>query len=116
VKKLYQLAKALKDNDFQMTEAMKEQFEEYLSIIAEGSRVLHPLFGIGTVTGTLGNNWVNVEFDKHIEKYEVDLRNYELNKIKEPNGWRYKPSKPSKRVMISSCTSIHMLIKRELNR
>lgn len=113
MKKLHQLAKQLKENNFVMTEQIKEQFEEYLSIIAEGSRVLHPVFGLGTVTGTAGNVWVYVEFDKEIEEWEEEVKKLAAG-IKTNMYW--SPSKPSKMVMISSCTSIHMLIKKEMQR
>lgn len=116
MKKLHQLAKELHANNYVMTDKMKEQFEDFLSIIAEGARILHPTFGLGTVINTQGNVWIVVEFDKEVEDYKKALLNYQLNKAKEPNIYWYLPSKPKKAVMISSCTSIHMLIKREQER
>lgn len=116
MKKLHALAKQLKENNFEMTDAIKEQFEEYLSIIAEGSRILHPVFGLGTVKGTQGNTWVVVEFDKDVERWEVRQRENELRKINDPTFYYYQTRRPSRAVQITSCTSIHMLIKKELNR
>lgn len=110
MKQLHKLAKELKENNFQMTDSIKDHFEEFLSIIAEGSRILHPRFGLGTVKRTMGNSWVIVEFDKEIEEWE------NRNEMAKANTgfWPYR--RPEKHVMISSCISIHMLIKKELNK
>jgi hypothetical protein len=113
MKKLHDLAKQLKENNFEMTKGTKEQFEEYLSIIAEGSRILHPRFGLGTVTGTSGNTWVNVDFDKDNADLEKRIKDYEVTKLNNPNRWYSSPNRRIRSVQITSCMSIHMLIKRE---
>jgi hypothetical protein len=110
MKRLKQLANALKNNDFEMTDEIKEQFEEYLSIIADGSRILHPRFGLGTVFGTQGETWVGVYFDKQVELWQ---KREEVNKNK--SGY-YSYRKPRKYVHITSCTSVDMLIKKEMKK
>lgn len=110
MRKLHQLAQELHDNDYVMTEKMKEQFEEFLSIIAKGARILHSRFGLGTVTGTQGNTWVQVDFDRDNEDYELRLKKYEDDLQKTYFG---KPSRHTRAVRITSCHSIHMLLKNE---
>lgn len=105
MKKLKQLAQELHNSNYVMTDKMKEQFEDYLSTIATGARVLHPRFGLGTVKETQGESWVGVEFDKEVEEWE---------KMNKDSKWPYR--RPKKYVMISSCTSIHMLLKKEQER
>jgi hypothetical protein len=116
MKRLHDLAKQLKENNFEMTEAMKEHFEEFLSIIAEGSRVLHPRFGLGTVKSAMGNSWVEVDFDRDNESYERKLKDYELNKVTYPGRYFSYPSRHTRAVHIASCHSMHMIIKKEMNR
>ena len=125
MKRLHLLAKQLKENNFEMTPQIKEQFEEYLSIIAEGSRILHPRFGLGTVKSTSGESWVTVQFDRDVKDWEMEqqqvkeeIEGYKLRGESIP--WtldmRRGRSKPSRSVHITSCHSMHMIIKKEMNR
>lgn len=93
MRKLHDLALALRNNNFEMTQDIKNEFEEFLSVITAGSRVFHPRFGVGTVTGTQGNNWVTVKFDKKVHGYYYETHVY-----------------------ITSCTSMDLLIRNELER
>jgi hypothetical protein len=119
MKRLKKLANALKDNNFEMTDEIKNEFEEYLSIIATGSRVLHPRFGLGTVFGTQGETWVGVYFDKEVAYWEEENKKKEEEKKANPNKPSYyyaRRGKPRKYVHITSCTSIDLLIKNELKK
>jgi hypothetical protein len=119
MKRLKQLANALKENNFEMTDDIKSEFEEYLSIIATGSRILHPRFGLGTVFSTQGETWVGVHFDKEIKKWEERSKELEEEKKNNPNKPSYyyaRHRRPRKYVHITSCTSIDLLIKNELKK
>jgi hypothetical protein len=122
---LHKLAKALKENNFQMTPGMVEEFEGYLSMVAEGSRILHPVFGLGTVKSASNDKWIKVNFDKDVEKWELEQQELqkEIEKYRNaghPIPWSLSNkrgrSKPSRTVMISSCHSIHMMLKKEMQK
>lgn len=89
MRRLYTLATKLHQANYIVTDEIRNEFEEYLSIVTEGARILHPRFGLGTVLSTTGETWVNVKFDN--QPYR-------------------------KMVQITSCTSIHMLLKNEMKR
>jgi hypothetical protein len=110
MKKLYTLATKLHQANYVVTDEIRNEFEEYLSIVTEGSRIIHPRFGVGTVLNAVGETWVKVEFDKEIKTHEFK-KEHAIN-----NTGHYHYSRPYRVVQITSCTSIHMLLKNEMKR
>lgn len=88
---LKNLAYKLKENNFEMTKELKDEFKEFLSIIAPNSRIIHNKFGIGTVKRTMGDNWVLVHFDND----------------------KQSPYRTYRRVYITNCISLENLFEKE---
>lgn len=110
MKKLYTLATKLHQADYVVTDEIRNEFEEYLSIVTEGARILHPRFGVGTVLKAVGETWIKVEFDKEIKIWE------DKEQMHKNNTGYYLYRRPFRVVQITSCTSIHMLLKNEMKR
>lgn len=112
--KLYKLATDLHNNDYIVSDKIRSEFEGYLSKITKGSRVIHPRFGLGTTVSTVGETWIVVEFDRELEKFKERQKSY-IDRS-EPIPWYVRDNMAKKRVQITSCISIHMLLKEEMKR
>lgn len=114
-RQLSNLLQRLHQADYVLEGELKTDFENLVSVIAKGARVIHPRFGIGTVDEDANGTRVCVTFDKDLHRYEENLKIYEKEKAAGiGNHWR-SPWLTKRHVAIENLLSVKVLLRNESN-
>ena len=113
-RQLSNLLQRLHQADYILEGELKTDFENLVSVIAKGARVIHPRFGIGTVQEDANGTRIKVTFDKDIQRHEDEMKLWEQeNKIGKAH-WR-SPFLVKRYVAIENLLSVKVLLKNESN-
>lgn len=113
-RQLSNLLQRLHQADYVLEGELKTDFENLVSVIAKGARVIHPRFGIGTVQEDVSGTRILVTFDKDVQRHEYETKNWEKENEIGKAHWR-RPFLVKRHVAIENLLSVKVLLRNESN-